>query len=88
MGRLASLAGLGKGELLNLVVTALIPRHLKALILGMAIAIIAGTALGALGHPTPLIDPSLELVATSYKQTVTRKVRLMIRTKFILFSCF
>ena len=48
----------------------------------MAIAIIAGTALGALGHPTPLIDPSLELVATSYKETVTRKVRRMIRAKF------
>ena len=55
---------------------ALIPRHLKALIFGIAIAIIAGTALGALAHPTPLINPSLKLVATSYKQTVTRKVRL------------
>ena len=88
MGRLASLAGLGKGDFLDIFIAALMPRHLKTLIFGMAIAIIAGTALGALGHPTPLINPSLALVATSYKQTVTRKVRLIIRSKFSLFSCY
>ena len=54
----------------------------------MAVAIIVGTALGALGHPTPLIDPSLQLVATSYKQTVTRKVGFSIQATLGLFACF
>ena len=40
----------------------------------MAIAIIAGTALGALGYSTPLLDPSLQFTATSYKEEITRKV--------------
>lgn len=54
---------------------SLITSDLKTLILGMAIAIIAGTALGALGYPTPLLDPSLQFTATSYKEEITRKVK-------------
>lgn len=65
-----------KGELLDIFIMALIPRHLKALIFGMVIVIIAGIALGALAHSTPLINLLLKLIVTSYKQIVTRKIKL------------